>query len=392
MKRFAIIIALAIGAFSAYGNDVFAPVLQQIEQNSTTLQALREQMEADKLAHQAGLAPYDPEVEFGYLWGGPAAIGNRKDISVSQSFDFPTAYIQRSKLADLKDSSTEYRYRTERMQLLLAAKELCIELIYNNKMREMYAVQHRNAGKILAAYETLMQSGEANRLEYNKASMNYATMDSELKRIDLERERLLTELAAMNGGQPVSFDATAYTVPTLPTDFEQWYAEAEAINPSLQYLRSQVEVAGRQVKVSQAEMLPQMAVGYMGEFVAGERFQGITVGLSVPLWHDKHRVRQARAQALATASMAEDSRVQYYNHLRSLYQQVTALQQSTALYASALADNGNGALLLAAYEKGQLTLLDYLIEMDYYYTCMQRQAEAEKELAHAWAQLTAYQL
>lgn len=392
MKRLAIIIALAIGAFSAYGNDVFAPVLQQIEQNSTTLQALRQQLEADKLGNQTGLTPYDPEVEFGYLWGGPAAIGNRKDISVSQSFDFPTAYIQRSKLADQKDSSAEYRYRTERMHLLLAAKKLCIEIIYNNKMRGIYAVQHQNAGKIMAAYETLMQRGEANRLEYNKASMNYATTDSELKRIDLERERLLAELAAMNGGQPVSFDATAYTAPTLPADFEQWYAEAEAINPSLQYLRSQVEVAGRQVKVSQAERLPQMAVGYMGEFVAGERFQGVTVGVSIPLWHNKNRVKQARAAAVASEKAEKDSKTQYYNRLKSLYNQAIGMQQNLALYSSSVSKNRDEALPIKALEKGELSLLEYLMEMQYFHDCFQKQAKAERDLAHLLAELTSYSL
>lgn len=392
MKRMTIIIVLFVTSICMYGQDIFAPVLQLIEQNSTTLQTLRQQMEADKLQHKTGLTPYDPEVEFGYLWGGPAIIGNRKDMSIRQSFDFPTAYIQRSKLADLKDNSVEYRYRAERMQLLLAAKELCIELIYINKMRDMYSVQAENAKKILTAYEKLMQNGEATRLEYNKARMNNAAMENELRHINLERERLLSELAALNCGQPVSFDALTYTVPVLPTDFEQWYADAEAANPSLQYLRSQVEVADRQVKVSQAERLPQMAVGYMGEFVGDERFQGVTVGVSIPLWQNKNRVKQARAAAIASRRQAEDNKVQYYTHLKSLYQQVATLQQSVATYSAAFAEKGNEPLLFKALNKGELTLLEYLMEKEYYHTCFQKQAQAEKELALTWAQLTAFSL
>jgi len=72
-------------------------------------------------------------------------------------------------------------------------KELCIELIYNNMLREMYAVLVENARRIAEAYESLMQKGETNRLEYNKATLNYATMENELKRIDLERERLTAD-------------------------------------------------------------------------------------------------------------------------------------------------------------------------------------------------------
>jgi len=390
MKRIVISMAFAVVVMGLRGQDVFAPVLQQIEQNSTTLQALKQQMEADKLQNKTGLTPDNPEVELGYLWGNPTAIGNRKDVSVTQSFDFPTAYVQRGKLSRLQNHSVEYRYRTERMQLLLTAKDLCIDLIYNNKMREMYAKQFGNAEKIAAAYEKMLKNGEANRLEYNKAKLNYATLSDQLKRIDLEREHLLSELTALNGGQPIVFQASVQVVPALSTDFEQWYVDAETNNPSLQYLRSQVEVANRQVKVSQAEGLPKMSIGYMGEFVGDERFQGITVGVSIPLWQNKNRVKQARVAAIASERVVEDSRVQYYNHLKSLYHQAVGLQQSVALYASSLSQNGNEALLTKAFEKKELSLLEYLLEMEYYYECFQKQAEAERDLAHIWAELTAY--
>lgn len=45
-------------------------------------------------------------------------------------------------------------------------------------------------------------------------------------------------------------------------------------------------------------------------------------------------MKQAHAVALASERVAEDSRVQYYNHLRSLYNQAVGLQQSVALYTS----------------------------------------------------------
>lgn len=219
MKRSIISLTLVIISFTAWGQDIFTPVLQQIEQNSTTLQALQQQMEADKLQNKTGLTPDNPEVEFGYLWG---------------------------KLATLQNNSVEYRYRTERMQLLLTAKELCIELIYNNMMHKMHTLQFENAKKIAAAYNVMMEKGETNR----------------------------------------------------------------------------------QVKVSQAEGLPKIAVGYMGEFVGNENFQGISVGITIPLWQNKNRVKYARA---------------------------------AALYRSSLDKNNSGEILLKAFEKGELPLLEYLL-------------------------------
>lgn len=392
MKRFSITIILS-GALSVmYGQDVLTPVLQQIEQNSTTLKTLRQEAEAEKLQNKSGLTPANPEIEFGYLWGNRAAAGNRKDVSVSQSFDFPTAYIRRSRLSDLQNNSIELRYRTERMHLLLEAKRICIELIYNNMLHKLYAAQHANAQKIAAAYEKMIQNGETTRLEHNKANLNLAATDNALRRVSLKREQLLAELAAMNGGQFVELNADEYVMQPLPADFEQWYASAETHSPSLQYLRSEVEVSRCRVKVSQAEGMPKMNVGYMGEFVGSERFQGLTIGLSVPLWQNKNRVRQARAAVSASESAAEDSRIRYYNYLRSLYNRAVGLQQCVERYSVALSTNSSEALLAKALEGGELTLLEYLLETEHYNDCFLKLADAQKELAHVIAELTAVTL
>lgn len=80
----------------------YTAVLQEIESNSTTLKALREQAEADKLASRTGIYLDNPEVEFNYLWGDPSVMGNRTDVSVKQSFDFPSAYAYKGKIAKLE--------------------------------------------------------------------------------------------------------------------------------------------------------------------------------------------------------------------------------------------------------------------------------------------------
>jgi hypothetical protein len=125
----------------------------------------------------------------------------------------------------------------------------------------------------------------------------------------------------------------------------------------------------------------------MGEFVANERSQGFMVGLAIPLWQNKNVVRQARAEALSSESMAEDSRVRYYNHRRSLYNQAVGLQQSVNLYTASLNENGHDSLLLKAYEKGELSLLEYLLEMEYFYECFRKRAIAERDLDLFWRNL-----
>lgn len=377
---------------SVFGQDMYSPVLKQIEENSTTLKALKEQMEAQKLGNKTGLTPSNPEVEFGYLWGNPSANGNRKDINVSQTFDFPTAYAQRIRLSDMKNESAEYQYKSQRMDLLLSAKNTCIELIYYNALGKLYEKQLENAKKIADAYEIKKNTGAANQLEYNKIVLNYTNMDNEVKRINLERERLLSELVRLNGGNPVSFDFTAYGSSVLPSDFESWYASAEAENPVLQYLKSQVEVNNRQIKLTRSLSLPKLSVGYMGEFVPGQEFQGVTVGISIPLWENKNKVKQAKVAARASEKMVEDAKMQYYNRLKDLYAKVRQLQNNVSGYNSVFKQNDNDELLFKAYNSGEISLLDYLLEMEYYFVSYDKCLQAERDLELALAELCAFKL
>ena len=391
-KKLLSIVAVWLVALSASGQDIYLPVLQQIEQNSTTLNALKEQLEAQKIGNKTGLTPANPEVEFGYLWGSPAVNGNRKDVSLQQTFDFPTAYVHRGKLSDLQNNSAACQYASERMDLMLSAKKVCIELVYYNALRQIYARQLGNAAKIASAQEKMNKTGETNRLEYNKAMINYANMENEVRRIDIERQRLQAELTAMNGGQPIPFDVSEYQSSVLPENFDTWFAEAEAGMPALQYLRSEIEVSKRKIQLSRADALPKLSLGYMGEFVPGQDFQGVTFGISIPLWENKNRIKQAKAEARASESMAEDAKVKYYNRLNNLFSQVKQLQVSVRGYADALKNNANEELLNKAYSLGEISLMDYLLEMEYYFITYDKLLQTERDLELALAELTAFRL
>ena len=119
-----------------YAQDPYASILSEIEANSIQLSALREHIEADKLGNRSGLSLSNPEIEFNYLWGSPSPIGNRTDLSLSQSFDFPTVYGHRIKMAKLQNHNLDWLYKAERLQILLLAKEKLINLVYYNALSD----------------------------------------------------------------------------------------------------------------------------------------------------------------------------------------------------------------------------------------------------------------
>lgn len=378
--------------FPVMAQNGFEDVLKQIEQNSSTLSALREQMEADKLSNKTGIFLPNPEVEFNYLWGNPSAIGNRKDFNVKQAFDFPTAYGHRNKISKMQNANLDMQYKSERINLLLSAKQACIELVYYNALAKEYTERLANAERIAQTYKARLDKGDTNILESNKAQLNLTTVQNEVARINIERETLLSELKRMNGGINVQFSESSYPASSLPLNFDEWYTTAESKSPVLQYVSGQIEISRQQVKLNKAMGLPKFSAGYMSERVVGEKFQGISVGVSIPLWENKNRMKQAKVQVRAAESAFEDTKVQFYNRLQNLHLKASGLQQNAMKYRKSLQTFSNEPLLKKALDAGELSLLNYLLEIEYYYDAMNKVLEAERDFELSRSELSAVEL
>lgn len=391
--KMSILCLMALTGMQAVSAEVgqFDAVLREIERNSTSLAAMTRRTEAQKIGNRTGLAPENPEVELGYLPGIHG--GARKDIGISQSFDFPTLYSRRGKLADAQNLSADWQLRSQRMELLLTAEQYCIELVYNNALAALYSRQVDNARDIAEAYNRKLSLGEATRIECNKAALNLTNLENDLKSVNLEINRLKSELKLLNGGQSVEIADTAYSsVMPLPVDFDGWVSEAEAANPDFGYLRQEVEVAKRGVGVSKAMGLPKLSVGYAGEFTPDEGYQGVKIGVSIPLWENRNRVKHARAEVAAAEQTIDDARLRYINRLTFLFEQAKELKGSVARYEEVFFRNSNDELLFKAFKGGELSLLDYLLELEYYFSSYEKLMKTRRDLRMAMAELYAYKL
>ena len=392
MKRLIIIIVTAAMQTMLHAQGTISGVLQEIEENNTTLKALREAATAQKLENRTDILLPDPEIGFNYLWGSPSPIGNRTDINVSQSFDIATVSGLKGKVADKKNEMIDWQYKADRMNLLLEAKQHCIDLIYYNALlKELYA-RRTQAQAIEQAQKKRLDSGDGNALEYNNVKLGLASVDGEIARMEAERNGVLSQLTRLNGGKPVELTATEFESVQLPTDFVSWYEAAEAKNPVLAYVRQEAELGKKQLSLNKSMSLPSFSAGYMSEKTAGEHFQGITLGISVPLWSNKNRVRQAKAAIEAAEVRREDARIQFYGNLENLYHRVAGLKAAADTYRSALQSADNRPLLQKALDAGEISVIDYLVDTGFYYDAVSKALDAEREYAKAYAELCAVEL
>lgn len=354
--------------------------LGEIEKNNTIIQALRQNADAEKIANKTGITPSNPEVEFGYLWGSPSSIGSRTDISVTQSFDFPSAYVRKGQIANARNSKVEYEYQSQIREIRLRASEICINLIYYNALQGEYRRRVEHAKSIADSYKKKYEVGNANILDFNKAQMYLLNASKELENNEIERKSLLAELASLNGGNPIEFTDTVFSNSTVDPDFNQWYTQAEQNNPTLAALKQQVEVSQREIQLSRALSLPKFNAGYMSEKVVGEHFQGVTVGLSIPLWESKNTVKYAKAKLSAYRTIENDSKLKYYNHLMMLHQKALGMQVSADDYRSKLSNLSHTTLLQKALDKGEISLVEYLYELSFYYDSYEKLLVMERDL------------
>lgn len=367
-------------------------VLASIEENNTTLKALRESTEAQKLQNRTGIYLENPEVGFNYLWGNPSDIGNRTDFSVMQTFDIPTVTGMKNRVAGEKNNLVEWQYRADRMNILLEAKQYCIELIYYNALKKELDLRLQHAETIAAGYQERLDKGDVSILEYNKVRLNLSTVQGEISRVDVERNALLEQLKRLNGGNEIPMDDYLFSDIEFPLSFEGWYVGAEQKNPVLAYVKQEIEVSKRQVSLSKAMDLPTFSAGYMSEKVVGERFQGISVGVSIPLWENKNRIKQAKAAVRAAELRETDSKQQFYGQLQILYNRTLGLKATADTYRYSLQTANNSELLKKALDAGEISLLDYIVEIGLYYNTVNQALEAERDYQMAFAELSAVEL
>jgi cobalt-zinc-cadmium efflux system outer membrane protein len=387
-----IIVLIITNSFSLnlFSQSNVAVILTEVEKNNTTLSALRKSVEADKLLNKTGIYLKNPEVVFNYLYGKPSSIGNRNDLTIRQTFDFPTSYKYKNQISDLKNEQAEFEYQKQRKSLLLQTQFVCYDLLHTNALMSELSKRLVQTQSVAASYKSKFDSGETNILEYNKAQLSLFNLNKEIELIDIERNALLSELTRLNGGIPISFPDIISPVPVIPVSFDQWYADVEQINPVLNWLKQEIVVSQKQESLNRAMSLPKVQTGYISETTVGQQFKGVTVGLTIPLWENKNMVKYSKAHTSALRGIEADNKLQFYNQLKALHTKVLELQKSVNDYRSKLPSFDNSELLKKSLDKGEIDLIDYILELSIYYESKKILLALERELYKTFAELNQY--
>ena len=354
--------------------------MAQIAQNNTTLKALHRQMQASVLANGSNLSLTDPEAEVAYLVGTPKGVPNRTNVSLTQSLDWDVLLGRRSALAKANNQVAYNDYRRAVQQVLTEADEQFTTLVYYNKLCGELSQRQALAEEIERLYQQKFERGDINQLEVNKVRLNASVCRADWARANNERQQILANLQRLNGGHAVAFTDTIYPLAgkALPplVDFQSALAGSLAV----QTAQAAVAQSEAEIKVAKAEGLPALTVGFQGEYIKQNNYSGLSLGFSVPLWgNSRKKIRKAEAELAANRLTVDDVIYQERAQVAKLYASAQQLQQAANALQKDMQLMNNDQLLRRSLELGQISLLDYLLELSFYYTARTSQLEAERD-------------
>ena len=389
MKRILSMLAAAI-ACTAAGAQTIDDILGQVGENNLTLKALQQQLDAGADANLAEARLEGPEVEFGYLFGEDGR--RRHDFGVSQSFDFGALTGARKRLALGQNELLALEYRASRRDILTQARKLVYRIINCNALIAEYTHRADNARAVEQAYRSGYEKGEFSVIDYRKAAVGLAEAEGTLRLCEVERDGLLAELKNLNGGEEIEITACEQETVLLPGSFGQWLEQASGKSSALEYVRTSTSNSEKQLKLSRSEAFPSLSVGYKSEVVPGEGFRGVSVGVSIPLWSAGKKISSAKKQLEAARLAEQDALVQFRTNAENLYEKAASLAESAAGYAL-LTDSDEGLRdLQKALDSGQMSLLDYMNEISYFYSSRELALQTQLEYLLAVADLMALEM
>lgn len=367
----------------------WAEEMQTIARNNTALRAQHDKVAAARMAASADNVLPAPEAEVAYMFGSPHGVPNRTNVSVAQPLDWGVLTGHRKRMTKAENTMAEAAYRMEFQKVMGEADALLVSAVYSNRMCRELEERNNQAQEIRRMYEKKFANGDINIIELNKVRLNASVSKAELSRALAERSTVMQSLSALNGGMAMALTDTVYPSSTALPAVE---VMRQSLPQSAAILQAEAELAQSltAIKLAKAEAMPEFSVGFQGEYIKDNNYSGPSIGMTIPLWGGgKRRIKAARAEKTANEQNLTAVKQQQESSLEMLYQQATDLSATADRLRKDLSATSNDILLRRSLEEGQISLLDFLLELSFYYSARTALLDAERDAQMALSRLRA---
>lgn len=385
-RKHIFIIALIALSLTAQGQTSLDKYLEMVVANNQSIKTNNLVFQYKSEQAKTGNTPDNPEINYGYFPGNSDALGVKEVFEVSQKFDFPTSYIHKSKMATQNANIANEAYRLASQEILLNAWECWALAIYNNKKLQVLTERKNEAQKLLNNYLKKQENGDATQLAVNKARLFYIDTQNKLRLHNSSAKQNSEALKQLNGGIEYTVTDSMFT----PVILETW----EALKVKLQNMHPEIGIAEQNkiladngLKLSKSNWLPSFTVGYESEDVMGDKYRGIRGGVSVPLWKEKNAISTQKINVELSQQSIDETMLNIVSKYHQKYLYVEALNDNFNEFNKSLNSMNNNYLLHRSLELGQISAIEYFMELNYFYEVSDELMDLELEFQLNLAQL-----
>jgi len=371
------IIVFGMGNFSMAQTNI-RELAKEIVSNNLLVQALALENQMKNLENRGELIPDDPEISYAYLWGSPSFIGNRTNIAANQRIKFPTYYAKKKALNKLSSGLFDRQLELEITHVLFETLDILLDLTSLSDQKSLLTDRLTRIQQIFELAEQQFIEGEANRIEVEKAQLMMDMYAQDLSLIITEEKILHRSLIRLNSDKPVAIQKHEYSdfLTILGSGDRE---EALSGNPVIEIAEMNSQLADADIELAKTGLLPDIFVGYVSEAMNDDKLAGVRMGISVPLWGKPNQIKRAKLKKdfsdkrllLAGQIIQND----WDNHDVMAKQSLEIKNNLEASLRSMKAKY----LLEESWHSGEISLLDYLKELPFFYSIEDRVIEAEKQ-------------
>ena len=322
-----------------------------------------------------------PKTKFGLEYGQTnSAIDDDTRFSVNQTFAFPTLYTNQNKLSKAKIDASVLNQEVIKNELISQVKSAYYELWYLKSKQKVLQQQDSIYERFQFAANLRFKTGESNTLEQATANAELADIQIALKdNASIIKTYQLQLQNLINSDSLVDINVGILEVKTSIFSDVSVDTLGVSKNPLVSFYKATVEVADKERSVASAKMLPDITLGYFNQsfigngetangtptvFDSGDRFTGIQLGLSIPIFFKSHSAKIKAAKIHKTENESQLELVTNYTQTQ-LQTALAALkkdQQNLEFYR--LNALPQAALLLKnsqrGFQEGEIEYVEYV--------------------------------
>lgn len=372
------ILFLAV-TFSGFTQS-FEGFMQSVEQNNPRLMALDKWLEAEATLAKTGIYPDNPEVSYNYLFGSPEAIGDQKELEITQSFRLPGYYTSKSALQKLDYQQKQALAEKEKQEVLHAARRTYFSLVWLQKKEALLENRKENADKLLKLMKAGFDRGEISKPVYDKARIYAIGVQTDYQRLQSEMKVQHQYLQQLNGGKPIEGLSFSYPLDWELPELDTLLTNLSAKNPNLIRAGLNIQQAEKEIEHQRIKSLPSFEAGYVSETILNQKLRGIHAGVSIPLWQNKNTVKYARLQIEASKADFSQKENELKAEVSALFFEAKSLKDSYEQMKLIMEEEAISDSSLELLQAGQISFTEYLVEIEMINSNRMRYIDYQKDL------------